>query len=41
MSFALDVNILLYASDTSSPHHDKARSFIESCIAEKEVFYLA
>jgi toxin-antitoxin system PIN domain toxin len=41
MSFALDVNVLLYASDTSSPHHDKARSFIESCIAEQGVFYLA
>ena len=40
MSFALDVNILLYASDTSSPHHERARSFIESCIAQQEVFYL-
>jgi toxin-antitoxin system PIN domain toxin len=40
MSFALDVNVLLYASDTSSPHHEQARSFIESCIAEQEVFYL-
>jgi hypothetical protein len=40
MSFALDVNILLYASDTSSPHHEQAKSFIESCIAGQEVFYL-
>ena len=38
MSFAIDVNILLYASDTGSPHFERARSFIESCIAQKEVF---
>jgi len=40
MSFAIDVNILLYASDTGSPHFERARSFIESCIAQKEVFSL-
>jgi hypothetical protein len=40
MSFALDVNILLYASDTGSPHFERAKSFIESCIAQKEVFAL-
>jgi len=38
MSFAFDVNILLYASDTGSPHFERAKSFIESCIAQKEVF---
>ncbi len=38
MSFALDVNILLYASDTSSPHFERARSFIESCMVQDEVF---
>jgi toxin-antitoxin system PIN domain toxin len=37
MSFALDVNILLYASDTSSPHFERARSFIESCMVQDEV----
>jgi predicted nucleic acid-binding protein len=40
MSFALDVNILLYASDESGPYFEKARSFIESCIIQQEVFYL-
>ena len=40
MSFALDVNILLYASDTSSPYHKQAKLFIETCIAEPELFYL-
>jgi len=40
MSFAIDVNILLYASDASSPYSDRARSFIESCMAQNEVFFL-
>jgi hypothetical protein len=40
MSFAFDVNILLYASDTSSRHHKGARLFIETCIAQRELFYL-
>jgi len=38
MSFAIDVNILLYASDTNSPHFERAKSFLESCIAKREVF---
>jgi hypothetical protein len=41
MSFAFDVNILLYASDSSSPYFERARSFIESCITQKEVFAVA
>jgi len=40
MSFAFDVNILLYASDKSSPYFERAKSFIESCIAQREVFSL-
>jgi toxin-antitoxin system PIN domain toxin len=40
MSFAIDVNILLYASDTGSPHFERAKAFIESCIAQREVFYV-
>ena len=41
MSFALDVNILLYASDTSSPYYQRARSFVESRMAQSEVFSLS
>jgi hypothetical protein len=41
MSFALDVNILLYASDSSSQFHNKAKSFMESCMTGRELFYLA
>ena len=41
MSFAMDANILLYASDTSSPHHVEAREFLESCVRGGEVFFLA
>jgi hypothetical protein len=40
MSFSFDVNILLYASDNSSPYFEKARSFIELCTTQQEVFYL-
>jgi toxin-antitoxin system PIN domain toxin len=38
MSFSIDVNILLYASDTGSPYFERANSFVESCITQKEVF---
>jgi len=29
MSYSIDANLLLYASDASSPHHAKARVFLE------------
>jgi toxin-antitoxin system PIN domain toxin len=41
VSFALDVNILLYASDAASPLHDRARRFLEACAADSEIVYLA
>lgn len=41
MSFGVDVNILLYASDTGSPKHAKASAFLEQCAAGREVFCLA
>src|SRR5688572_20924728 len=41
MSFGIDVNILLYASDDSSPLYQKATAFLEECAAGREVFYLA
>lgn len=41
MSFGIDVNVLLYASDESSPLHDKAVEFLHRCVAGREVFCLA
>lgn len=41
MSCALDVNILLYASDTTSPHHAAARTFVEACGRGPELVYIA
>ncbi len=41
MSFSLDVNILLYASDRSSPLHSKATLFLEQCASDAELCYLA
>jgi predicted nucleic acid-binding protein len=40
VSFALDTNILLYASDSGSPHHERARSFLEECMRQEELFCL-
>jgi len=41
MSFGIDVNILLYASDQSSPQHERAKGFVQRCAANVEVFCLA
>ena len=41
MSYSLDVNLLLYASDRSSDRHEAARRFVESCAAGPELLYLA
>ena len=41
MSYSLDVNLLLYASDTSSPFHAEAGRFLESCMSRPDVLYLS
>lgn len=41
MSFGIDVNILLYASDQGSPQHPRAAGFLQSCAAGGQVFCLA
>jgi len=41
MSFGIDVNILLYASDESSRLHARASAFLHQCAAGREVFCLA
>ena len=41
MSFGVDVNILLYASDARTPLHGKATEFLARCAANREVFCLA
>ncbi len=41
MSFAVDVNILLYASDRRSDCHEKAVAFLKSVVAGNETCYLA
>lgn len=40
MSYSLDVNILLYASDASSPLHAPARNFVQSCVSGGDLFYI-
>jgi toxin-antitoxin system PIN domain toxin len=41
VSYSLDVNVLLYASDRASDRHARASRFIESCAAGPETLYLA
>ena len=41
MSYSLDVNVLLYASDRSSDRHLRARHFVESCAAGPEILCLS
>jgi toxin-antitoxin system PIN domain toxin len=41
VSYSLDVNVLLYASDRASDRHLRARGFVESCAAGPEILCLA
>jgi uncharacterized protein len=41
MSFGIDVNILLYASDAASPRHPRATAFLTHCATAGEVFCVA
>ena len=38
MSYSVDANILLYASDASSPYHARAASFLAARPADPELF---
>jgi len=40
LSFSCDVNVLLYASDASSPVHGVARSFLEEAAGGRDLFCL-
>jgi uncharacterized protein len=37
MSYSLDANVLLFASDRASERHQAARAFLESCAGSPEV----
>ena len=41
MSYSVDVNVLLYASDTSSPKHPEAIRFLEQRDADPDLFCIA
>jgi toxin-antitoxin system PIN domain toxin len=40
VSYSVDANILLYASDRSSPHHPAAAAFLESRAEDTDLFCL-
>lgn len=37
MSYSLDINLLIYSSDLSSPFHAGARNFLESCMSTHDI----
>ena len=41
MSYTVDTNIMVYAVDENSPHHVKARGFVESRLNLSETWFLA
>jgi hypothetical protein len=41
MSYAIDLNVLLLASNAEATEHEEARSFLEQCAARPEVLCLA
>jgi len=41
VSYSIDVNVLLYASDRASDRHAQARRVVESCAAGPEILCLA
>jgi toxin-antitoxin system PIN domain toxin len=41
LSYSIDLNLLLYASDSSSPFSKRATAFLERCSAGPEVLCLA
>jgi len=40
VSFSLDVNLLLYATDAASPLHERGRAFVETCMRDGELLCL-
>ena len=40
VSYSIDVNILLYGSDASSPFHERAIQFMESCAKSSDPLFL-
>ena len=41
MTFSIDANVLIYASNVHSPHHDTANEFLQRCASQREVMYLS
>lgn len=41
MSYSIDVNLLLYASNDDSPLHGRAVGFLEECLVDSELMILS
>jgi len=40
MSYSIDTNVLLCASNKDCPEHEKALDFLKRCMANRETFYI-
>lgn len=40
MSYSMDVNVLLYASDSGNRYHRQAKAFVESCLQSQDILCL-
>jgi toxin-antitoxin system PIN domain toxin len=40
VSFAIDANVLLYASDVDNPHHPRAAQLLQEWVRAREILYL-
>lgn len=40
MSYSIDANILIYASNRESPYHKQAIEFLSTCLKDSEPIYL-
>ena len=41
MSYSVDVNVLLYATDRSSPYYRRAREFVTGRASDPDIFCIA
>lgn len=41
MSFAVDANLFVYASNRDSPHHEASRAFLDERVRGREILRVA
>jgi len=41
VSYSIDANVLLYASDSTNKHFSKAAEFLRDCAGSRDILYVA